>query len=253
LDIASRRRRAGFTLVELLVVITIIVLLIAILVPTMYYTKVAARKAATSNTLAAIDTGLQGYYSAFNAFPPSTPGTFGAGTALTRGSNMLAEGLNGYLDYGDDGAGPSNPQASPPDPTYGFRTRKGGLGAVYGPYVPVTSKLWKVNSPTDQVFIDGYGNEILYYRSTGLNTATQVFGTANNALFVVTDNSTAINADGSTSADPSAAGTTKFFAQIGTGSNALNTGAVAARNSYLLVSAGADGIYFNDDDVVSSR
>jgi prepilin-type N-terminal cleavage/methylation domain-containing protein len=260
----DRRGSAGFTLIELLVVIGIMLVLIAILIPSMKYAKDAAKRSVTANTFAAIDAGLQGYYADFNNYPSSTPGAFGSGTFLPRGSNMLAEGLAGYLDFGDDGAGPTNS-----DPTYGFRTRKGGMGKVYGPYMQITPKLWRVNNPnangslvpppTDQVLIDGYGNEVLYYRSTRLTTATQVFGTAANALFVVTDNSTALNSNGSVPAgtgvtDPSVATLPqKFWTQIGTTSNQLNTGVVAGRNSYLLVSAGPDGVYFNDDDLVPSR
>lgn len=275
----DRRGSAGFTLIELLVVVGIMLVLIAILIPTMKYAKDAAKRSVTANTFAAIDAGLQGYYADFaNTYPSSTPGAFGSGTFLPRGSNMLAQGLVGYLDYLDDGAGPSNPANIPQsaDGTYGFRTRKGGMGKVYGPYMQITPKLWRVNNPnangslvpppTDQVIIDGYGNEVLYYRSTKSPTATHVFGAASNpltasdALFVVTDNSTALNSNGSVPtggvADPSSpavAGFAKFWTQIGTTSNMLNTGVVAGRNSYLLVSAGPDGVYFNNDDLVPSR
>ena len=254
-------RRAGFTLIELLVVVGIIVLLVAILLPTMKYTRDAARRAATQNTLAMIDTGLQGYFNDFNSYPPSVPSNFNAGT-LNRGSVMLAQGLTGYLDSSSDGAGPSNAG----DPAYGFRVVTGGNGRIYGPYAnPSTGKAWRANSTTDQVLIDGYGNEILYYRSTlavppaqwPTTPPTQVFG-ASNCLFITADNSAATNNNGTNSnggavADPAASTASKFWSQIGTTGNSLSTGVVQGRNTYLLVSAGPDGIYFSNDDVLSGR
>ncbi len=64
------RRRAGFTLVELLVVITIIAILAAILVPTVYLALAKAQNAVISIELSNIDAAMK-QYKLGHAYPPN--------------------------------------------------------------------------------------------------------------------------------------------------------------------------------------
>jgi type II secretory pathway pseudopilin PulG len=242
----------GFTIIELLVVVAIIVALIGILLPAMGRMRNSADRARTMAVLSAIQTGLQGYYNDFSIYPPSGP-AYGGITA-GRGSAMLAQGLMGYLGYAADGAGPDNPNANPPDPQYGFRTRRasaamGGGGQIYGPYVPADSKMFRGSGAT-QYFVDPWGHEILYYRSTKTTPATQIFAAGGVGAYFNSDDCSAVTAINSAT-PPS--GTSAFYALI-SGTNQSNvTGAVTGSGSYVQISAGPDETYFTGDDIVVGK
>ena len=63
-------RRAGFTLVEILVVISIIALLIALLLPAIQSAREAARRARCSNNLRQIGLAIHGYHDTHDSLPP---------------------------------------------------------------------------------------------------------------------------------------------------------------------------------------
>jgi type II secretory pathway pseudopilin PulG len=214
----------AFTIVELMVVIAIIVALLAIIIPSMHVVRRNAANAATSATLGAIRMGLTQYFAQFNMYPPSAGG----------GDHMLAVGLQGSTGKGFS----LTPNAAAM-----------GKGTVYGPYGPTDPKAYNGTA-----FIDAFNNEppntIHYYRSTrsgkpdpALPAVTKVFGTGNppNYYFDHKD----------CTGDPTSA-PARFFSQIGTSDNNAS-GPVNGSSSYLLISAGYDGVFFNADDIVATK
>src|SRR4051794_29888868 len=67
----------AFTIIEILVVVTIIAVLMGILLPSFFRIQKNAKKATTSSTLSAIQSGLTQYYNDFGSFPPSAPAMTG--------------------------------------------------------------------------------------------------------------------------------------------------------------------------------
>ena len=72
-----RNDRAGFTLVELLVVIAIIAVLIALLLPAVQQAREAARRTMCKNNLTQIGIAIQNYEMAFEMLPPGVVNTDG--------------------------------------------------------------------------------------------------------------------------------------------------------------------------------
>jgi prepilin-type N-terminal cleavage/methylation domain-containing protein/prepilin-type processing-associated H-X9-DG protein len=71
----SRRARAGFTLIEILVVIAIIGVLVGLLLPAVTAARESARRAKCLSNQRNLAMGILGYVNDFGVFPPS--GTFG--------------------------------------------------------------------------------------------------------------------------------------------------------------------------------
>ena len=261
-------RPQGFSLIELMVVIGIIAVLIAIIVPAVGYGRRKAKEAAIKQAMQGIVLGLGTYHNDFNMYPPSSGGG-------NLGGNILAMAMLGYRDWdagnAGDGAGPSNPQGT--EPQYGFRLNKSGRGKVYGPYAPVklfdevsTSKTYRYMREKSE---EGAG-AILYYRANTSGSPTTLFGDAS-AVFNMDDNQPDTVGTVNLPPDTSIPAGYKFddlkknqliaFRKklgimadptTGVAHNIITAGSVVpTAATYLLISAGLDGLYFTGDDVVS--
>lgn len=198
--------RAGFTLVELLVVISILMLLVGLLVPSIHRFRVLAKRGQSMGTISLLDTACNLYRDDHGEFPDSTPAAIG-GFAM-EGRHRLVECLVGYLPLAADGADGN-----------GFRVPGGKK--LYGPYngaEKVKSMQDAGVTPSVPVFIDSFGNPIYYYKFNG----TQYQSADNTGLGAPpVGPETSLNY-----ATYQGATTPKYF-----------------QKSFLLMSAGADGVF----------
>jgi len=98
------RRRAAFTLIEVLVVVAIIALLIAILVPSLTVARRRTRETACASQLHQIGIGLVLYQQTYKAFPPqamiNVDQTTGVGQAFGLWSLSIHRAVNKLLKTG---------------------------------------------------------------------------------------------------------------------------------------------------------
>jgi prepilin-type N-terminal cleavage/methylation domain-containing protein len=99
----SRRLRAGFTLVEMLVVIAIIAILAAMLLPALAKVKVSAQKAQAKLQMQDLVTAIQKYDSDYGRFPissgPASVQSVAGGGDFTYGGSLFADNIaNSVLD-----------------------------------------------------------------------------------------------------------------------------------------------------------
>lgn len=273
-----RDHRRAFTLVELLVVIGIIGILIAILVPVISKVRISAQTAATQNMLVQIGAAIENYHHDFGAYPGATPDMFmgkappqGMLTGLT-GPESLVLALLGGVD--------ANFATTPPTFTYNaglvgngpisFNRLSPGQKQAYMPYRkeqltpgfckddPALSYI-KTDSQVPE-FIDAYADPeyrpILYLRANpgAINgDATKIVGNTYEAHthynlqpiqpYLKT------NSTDPTKSDVFLKGAADLTVQHYF-SNSFGTARGAG--SFLLISAGANHIYGDNDDIIQS-
>lgn len=285
-----RSRKRGFTLIELIVVIVIILVLVGILVPTLARVRTNATMTAARNQIQGIQGALQVYFGDHGMYPPSHVYSAANPKPIVpgRGSLMLAQGLMGFLPKPQDGAGPDVAGGTPADgePLYGFRTRKNMGGQVWGPYLAparqsyisqednINPKMGGIPNE-EEYFIDSWGHDVIYYASRGVpppppsGQFRTIFGlneNVHNSFFFGSDNELThrdngpVDAPKGSGANPANA-TAGFVKTIYPNSANLpfnerfnyTAGPVMGSDSFLLISAGPDELYFTDDDLVVAK
>jgi len=283
--VKRKREKSGLTLVEIITVLAIIALLTGILIPAVSAVKTAAKNAKQKGQLATIELGLTAFKNDYGDYPPSnwpfrTPGAgddycgaqklceallgldllgFHPKSEFTA-NGTTAAGVNLY-DAGDLG------QRKKPYIELGKATaiklggRPDGLfpaGAI-GPLNPDTHVICDVFGATNVVLPGGQsvkaGAPILYYRAdTSGTTIGQVYDYLDDAQIILAKEA----ADGRPH-------------PLGTGIGGVNGGVFFWGNpglvgyiqdpkitakpwpyrpgSFILISAGADGIYGTGDDI----
>ena len=167
---SRRRRRGGFTLVELLVVIGIIVLIASIATPMVVSARRNANRVRVQSDLNAIATALDAYKNDFKDYPRPTINPADPNTARVP---VLAWALLGPWPaaaasggFGDGADG------------FGFRTVTGGK--VHGPYLS-PEKFPVDNKDQPLYLLDHFGSKIEYLpRWRSATPGRQLFGVASN-------------------------------------------------------------------------
>ncbi len=135
----GERRKAGFTIVELLTVMSIIVILIGLLVPALNMAKQYAKKVRQMAMFHSIDAALELFNNEFDGYPPSgaldpTDASYCGAMKLTEammGQDMLGFHTNSI--YKQDGTDTGGTDLYPPSPP------SENLKARKGPFLPLES------------------------------------------------------------------------------------------------------------------
>ena len=249
-----------------------------------------AYESSTQSTMSTISIALEQYHTDFNMYPPSS--AVRTSKLYTSGGfpipenaayDYLAEALLGYEPGSTGGDGAGAPYSSTP---VGIQAYKGfsmaGSPQVYGPYVSLTASsitpdpgATTADAPAGSLYYfgDSFPSQtgaplpILYYTPdmtpapvdtpivnyTSPTTADDIFNTADDSL---APGGGAFSKNAPTGgSSPGQVDGPAFLALLGdtNGNNYTVAGqTILGSNTFLLVSAGADGTYFNGSNIVMS-
>jgi prepilin-type N-terminal cleavage/methylation domain-containing protein len=270
-----KHKRTGLTLVELLVVLAIIALLVGILIPALTIVQQTARETKQKAQLSHIDLALVAFKNDYGDYPPSD---LSAGYANYCGAQKLAEALFGWdllgfhprSDFRADGRNDNGVFIYNAEDPNLFDQRKGpyldsqaadafrlgntadkpGLYNNTNPLAPDTYVICDVFGKQKIELTNGKtvsaGAPILYYRAnTSENTIDGRYNPLDNDAIVKIKE----RAGGKEHPLGRSAGNYEFFY------NYIKDPKIDAKawpyrpDSYILISAGADGLYGTSDDV----
>ena len=220
------QKRKAFTIVELLVVVAIIALLVGIMVPAVRGALDRAKDLAVRTQLASISTGLELFKSDYDEYPVSLDPL-----GIRPGAQLLCDAM-----LGEDLRGPFvNGQQKNP------YVKQEGID--FAPYDPDGSN-------GSYVMVGKWGNPILYYAAAPgamvSDHITNIYDEDDNADYV----------DSLGSSNPL---NTSFYEYITNrqvlppaGQNLTIDNAVPYMpDSFILITAGKDGLYGNEDDITN--
>lgn len=283
----SKGKKAAFTIIELLTVMSIIVILIGILLPSLNAIKRYARVVTQKNLFRNIESGMQAFEFDYKEYPPS--GATDATGAEYCGAMKLAEAMAGQDGLGfhpdskftaDDGSGPTElyprPAPNPITPAYeeNLRSRKEYLEPKDVQLCTLadlyTSTGWA--NPNDVALLcdvfkaatnlnskKKMGMPILYYKADSSKLLNDVSNPDNDEnIYNYLDNQEFLKLglpwDTATKpplCEPGLGGEPegyKLYEMI-LDKSALPIQRPKNKDSYILISAGWDGIYGTRDDV----
>ncbi len=265
-----RKNKSGFTLVELLTVLAIITMLLGLLVPSLNMVRRFAKETKQKAQLASIDAALTTFRNDYGDYPPSDSATDPEYT----GAQMLCEALLGRDLLGfhpdtqwnlADGVYDSSPQNLQQrkgrylELATANAFRLGGPGGLYnntGPLNGDTYVLCDVFGRKTVTLADGTatkaGAPVLYYKA---NTASKLFdqGDVQERIFNYMDNFNLmavadLDEDGRRGDHPLAQPPDGGFYNYIRDPH-VPTPWPYRPDSYLLITAGADGLYGTADDI----
>jgi len=280
-------RANAFTLVELLVVIAVIALLVTIIMPSLNGAKVLARKARVTTLIKTISGGLEMFrndQSLGDAYPPSYWDTdeggnpySGAGQDSSKahptkvyGAQMLVWGLAGADLLGPPPPGFESINSNNQIQNYYNLTTGTPNTAREGPFID-TSKATIQNlttsgsnqniyvgsteaNPNIPAIIDDFGRPVLYYAATDANTGMNKYAYNDNLPFYKTWTGNKKTDDWIANTGTVTFGDGKSLTGFnGFIHNPAITSSAQPMNpkSYLLISAGPDGLFGTQDDITN--
>jgi type II secretory pathway pseudopilin PulG len=281
-----KRREAAFTIVEILTVMSVIIILISLLLPALNAVKRFSKVVLQKNQFRNIGSGLQVYESDFGEYPDSSE--FDADKANYCGAMKLAEvmagqdglgfNLNSRLaDNGKDAAGNylyPRPAPALTTPAYidNLRSRKEYLEPQYAQICSLTdlyASPGSFNNPggvallcdvfgllRSQTTGKKIGMPVLYYRADTSKMSNDANNPANtDNIYNYMDNQDLLGMGlplSPTTMPPLYQGTSGPAGQVFYQNIQDNTSLIPRpynKDSYILISAGWDGIYGTKDDI----
>ena len=222
-----RRNQKAFTMIELLVVVSIIVLLVGIMVPAVQQALNIAKDGVVGTQLHNIEMGLEMFkndkLAGYGDYPPSSDAT-------KSGAELVCEALVGRDLMGYDPTG--NYAATDP--------RR-------GPFIKLGTVDFKAYG-AGHVMLCKWGTPILYYRATpGVPLASSTVLDS----YSMGDNASFINAYPGLAASHPLTDVIKFIKYVDNPQIGISARGPYNPESFILVSAGKDGIYGTDDDITN--